>query len=304
MRFRRVKGINRNRSALSLSVESPQPDQPENEEANTSDQQPELHARPEPPEQGAKHDAEDDHLHEHAQVRSRQQQVDQQIHRMSKQHLTDTSSRHPLEVILAIGLRRLLAWGIPLGALGLLLRAPGPDQSLWAYSLIHLAIVQAASFSFTIEMAGLTDHPWFAHLRRPWLASVASLVAAVVGFSALLTLATSAAARYDVSLQFLQLLSSLDIAWVVAALYLGSRRLSNPQMATIAGSVLLVACVASIAVYLSVVGFTPDGGWLVDGGELIRIVLPSDTVAAVISLTAILLASRRDQPMEQARLQS
>lgn len=219
--------------------------------------------------------------------------------------MSSHASRHPIETILGTGLRRLLAWGVTLSALGLIFGAPGPDSGLWAYSNSHLTIIQVATFLLVVELASLTDEPWFEGVRRAWLASSASLIAAAVGFSALLTLATSAAARYDVSLQFLQLLSSLDIAWVVAALYLGTRALSTNRLAIPAGSALLIACVASIAVYLSAVGFTPDGGWLVDGAELLRIVLPSDVMAAIISLTVLLIAStRKDQPTAQARLQS
>ncbi len=218
--------------------------------------------------------------------------------------MSDHSSPHPVEVILAKGLRRLLTWAIPLSLLALLFRAPAPGGGLWAYSLAHLTVVQLATFGFVAEMGELAERPWFQHMKRSWLASVSSLIAAAVGFSALLTLATSAAARYDVSLQFLQLLSSLDIAWVVAALYLGARRLSRRRVASIAGLMLLAACVLSIAIYLSVVGFADDGGWLVDGGELMRIVLPSDLVAAVISLTVLLRAARLPHPMEQERLQS
>lgn len=192
-----------------------------------------------------------------------------------------------------------------MSALALIFPAPAPAGSLWGYSIIHLTVLQVVTFFVVVELAPLTDEPWFTHVRRPWLAGSAALIAAAVGFSALLTLGTSAAARYDVSMQFLQLLSSLDIAWVVAALYLGTRRLSSNRLAIPAGSALLIACVVSIAIYLSVVGFTGDGGWLVDGGELARIVLPSDLMAAVISLTVLLIASRRaDQPIEQARLQS
>ena len=219
--------------------------------------------------------------------------------------MTVRPSRHPIEAILAKGLRRLLSWVIPLSLLALAFGAPGPESGLWWYSNIHLTIVQVATLLFVLELAPLTDEPWFTHSKRPWLASSASLIAAAVGFSALLTLATSAAARYDVSLQFLQLLSSLDIAWVVAALYLGTRSLSSSRLAAPAGSLLLVACVASIAIYLSVVGFTPAGGWLVDGAELLRIVLPSDLMAAIISLSVLLIAAnRRDQPTEQASVQS
>lgn len=224
---------------------------------------------------------------------------------MGEQAVTRHSSPHPVETILGTGLRRLLAWGIPLSVIALVVPAPNPDASLWGYSIIHLTVIQVVTFLWVVELAPLTDEPWFTHVKQPWLASSASLIAAAVGFSALLTLGTSAAARYDVSLQFLQLLSSLDIAWVVAALYLGTRLLSSNFLAIPAGAALLVACVASIAIYLSVVGFTPAGGWLVDGAELLRIVLPADTMAAVISLTVLLFASRKaDQSMEQPRLQS
>lgn len=214
-------------------------------------------------------------------------------------------SAHPFQIILTTGLRRLLQWGLPLAGVALVLGAPAPDEGLLAYTLIHLTILQAATLLYVTEVAALTDHPWFEGVKRAWLASAVSVVAAAVGFSALLTLATSAAARYDVSLQFLQLLSSLDIAWVVAAIYLGSRLLWGRRMATVAGSMLLAACVASIAVYLAVVGFTDAGGWLVDGGEMLRIVIPSDTFAAIISLTVLLLAGRKaDQPTAQPSPQS
>jgi hypothetical protein len=208
---------------------------------------------------------------------------------------TSTPSRkHPIETILGTGLKRLLQWAIPLSLVALLLPAP-EGQTLFRYTLIHLTVIQIATFLFTIEMSPLTDEPWFGHNKRPWLASSASLVAAVVGFSGLLTLATSAAARYDPSLQFLQLLSSLDIAWVVAALYLGSRMLWGRPIALGFGAVLIAACVLSIAIYLNSVGFTSAGGWLVDGGEMMRIIIPADTVAALVATSVLLLASHRSE---------
>jgi len=202
---------------------------------------------------------------------------------------------HPLEQSLALGMRRLLQWTIPLVATALVFPAPDAGQGLLAYTLAHLTLVQVATFLLVLELAPMTRTPWFVHVKRPWLASAVSVVAVAVGFSALITLATSAAARYDVSLQFLQLLSSLDIAWVVAALYLGSLRLWSRTTATVAGALLLIACVVSIAVYLVVVGFTPGGGWLVDGSRMLTIVIPSDVMAAIISLTVLLRASRMRQ---------
>lgn len=212
---------------------------------------------------------------------------------------------HPLERALATGLRRLLMWAVPLTALGLLYPAPPPSDGLYGYVIVQLAIIQVATFLYAMEVGDLLDAPWFAGKRRAWLASTASLVASVVGFSALLTLSVSAAARYDVSLQFLQLLSSLDIAWVVSGLYLAGRVLWSRTIAATAATVLLIACVTSIAVYLSVVSFTDGGGWLVDGREMMRIVIPSDVMAAIITLSSLLIASRRrTQPTLQANDQS
>lgn len=210
---------------------------------------------------------------------------------------------HPVERILSTGLRRLLMWAAPLVVAGLVFRAPMPNAGLFEYTIAHLAILQIATFAFAIEMSSLTDQHWFHSLRRPWLAGVASLVAGVVGFSSLLTLASSAAAGYEPSLQFLQLLSSMDIAWVVAGLYIGSRSLTGNRVALVAGSALLVACVVSLAVYLTVVGFAPDGGWHVDGSQMWRIVIPSDVMAAVVTTSVLSVASRR-QPTLQASPQS
>ena len=215
--------------------------------------------------------------------------------------MSTSTSRHPLEAILAVSLKRLLMWGVPLSIGMFLIRAPAADDSLLFYNLAHLTVLQLATFGLAMELTPLTDQPWFTHTKRAWLASVASLVAAVVGFSALFTLATSAAAGYDVSLQFLQLLSSLDIAWVVAVLYIGARKLWGNSTAVVLGSIILAACVASIALYLQTVGFTETGGWLIDGAAMYRIVISSDTVAAILSLTVLFAAVRSVQRTEQAK---
>ena len=219
--------------------------------------------------------------------------------------MTSTPSHvHPLEAILSTGLKRLLQWGAPLSLLVLFFPAPQGD-GLLAYALIHLTVLQIATFVFVLDMAPLADDPWFRQFKRAWLASSASLVAAAVGFSALLTLATSAAARYDVSLQFLQLLSSLDISWVVATLYLGSRKLWGKPIAMVLASILIGACVLSIAIYLNTVGFTSNGGWLIDGAQMMRIVIPADTAAAVVALSVVLVASHRStSPTAQPSSQS
>ncbi len=218
--------------------------------------------------------------------------------------MTANTSHHPLEAALGIAFRRLIYWGLPMSVLALLFPAPSPASGLLSYATAHLVVLQVATLALTIRLAPLTDQPWFSSLKRPWLASAASLVAIGVGYAALLTLATSAAARYDPSLQFLQLLSSLDIAWVVAALYLGARILWNRGAATTAAGVILLACVASITIYLDQVGFAGSGGWIVDGQAMMTIVLPADMVAAILSVTVLLFGSRTAQATLQARPQS
>ena len=57
------------------------------------------------------------------------------------------------------------------------------------------------------------------------LIAVPVAIVIVTGVTALVTLATTAALRFEPSLQFLQLLSALDIAWVVAGTTLAVRSL-------------------------------------------------------------------------------
>jgi len=192
-------------------------------------------------------------------------------------------------------------WGLPLTVVMLFFPAPTLAEDLMPYSIGHLAIIQLASVAFAARLAIELSHPWFAVLRRPWLASAASLVALVTGFAALMTLASSAAARYDVSLQFLQLLSSIDIAWVAAALLFGGLRLWSSRAAWIATAGIIAACIGSIAIYLAVVGFTGSGGWLVSGADLMKIVIPADVVAAIVAIGALLVAAKRADPYPTAQ---
>jgi len=282
-------------------VESTESHQPEDNEAQSGGENPGIRMWPEPPEHQPKDDNDTYELDKNTQVCRRKQNIQNEVHRGLEHPVNRPTSQHPVELILAVGLKRLLMWGIPLSIAMFLIPAPARDDGLLLYSLAHLTVLQIATFGFAVEMTPLTDQPWFTYNKRAWLASVSSLVAAVVGFSALLTLATSAAARYDVSLQFLQLLSSLDIAWVVAALYIGARKLWGRGLGLVLGSMILAACVGSIALYLQTVGFTEPGGWLVDGDAMFRIVIPSDTVAAVLSLTILFAAFRSVQRTEQAR---
>jgi hypothetical protein len=73
------------------------------------------------------------------------------------------------------------------------------------------------------------DAPWFgwcswSRFRRR-LATTIGVIVIITGVTGLVTLASSAAMQYEPSLQFLQLLSALDIAWVVAGTTLALRSL-------------------------------------------------------------------------------
>ena len=128
--------------------------------------------------------------------------------------------------------------------------------------------------------------------RREALSGAVVLVVLVTGVVALVTLASSAALRLTPSLQFLQLLSALDIAWVVAAISIGARQRWGGRAAVVSGTVIGVACVVSIWNYLRVVGFSSDGGWLVDGAQLMKLVIPFDMAAAVVAVTVLFLGIR------------
>lgn len=282
-------------------MKSAQAHQTQPNEPNSESKKPDLGVSPKLPQGKSNEKNEDRELDEDTFVRGRKQNVENEVHVTRERSVSTPASRQPLEAILAISLKRLLMWGVALSLGMFLVPAPAVGDSLLFYNLAHLTVLQIATYALVIELTPLTDRPWFASTKRSWLASVVSLIAVVVGFSALLTLATSAVARYDVSLQFLQLLSSMDIAWVVAALYIGARKLWGNGTAAVLGSIILAACVASIALYLQTVGFTESGGWLVDSEAMYRIVISSDTVAAILSLTVLLAAVRSVQRTEQAK---
>lgn len=199
---------------------------------------------------------------------------------------------------------RWLAGGLLAAPLLLLVPSPSGD-SLLAWTTVHVVAIVALGFGTMIDLSRFVDQPMFGSISKDPLrrfTTAGALVALVTGVLALVTLATSAALRLDASLQFLQLLSTLDIAWSVAALYFGVRWLWGESVGRIAGGVLAVVCVWSIWNYLRIVGFTSDGGWLVDGGALFRWVLPFDTMAAIVALASLIFAVH--QPIEQRSPQS
>ncbi|MGF1616874.1 MAG: hypothetical protein ACFCU2_03585 [Acidimicrobiia bacterium] len=160
---------------------------------------------------------------------------------------------------------------------------------------MHLSAIVVFGLFLVRDLARFLDGTWFLWLGQSGrhIAAGAAVVALTTGVVALVTLSTSAALRFDPSLQFLQLVSALDIAWVVAATLLGVRWLAGQGIGDLAGTVIGIVCVWSIWNYLQIVGFAPDGGWLVDGSALLRYVIPYDIMAAVIATLALTTGARR-----------
>lgn len=203
---------------------------------------------------------------------------------------------------------RALLWTLGTALLSLpLLLVPGAQHpQLLAYSTVHLTALVILGLVVVWDLTRLIDDTWFERLDglRRHLAAGAAIVALTVGVVALVTLATSAALRLTPSLQFLQLLSALDIAWVTGATTIGVRWLAGRTAGALAGVLIGVICVWSIWNYLTIVGFAPDGGWLVDGPALLRYVLPYDVAAAVIAVAALISGSRRVSETPASELSS
>ncbi len=208
---------------------------------------------------------------------------------------------HPLERALTLATRWVL-----IGAVGSLLLLAVPTSFTAGNRLtvvvVHLSVLVGSATVLAWRLTSIVDEGFFDGLRRPWLASAVSIVALVVGYAALVTLASSAALRYDPSLQFLQLLSALDVAWSAAALGLGVRVIArSDRFGRVAAVALDVICVFSIWNYLRVVGFDAQGGWVVDRSELLTLVIPFDVAAAIMAIGALLAADRRVLPVDSRR---
>ena len=189
------------------------------------------------------------------------------------------------------------------------LLAVTPGEPPLGWFIAQLVVLVAIGHALTITVMNLGDEPWFEAISwGPAVRSIASgigLVVLVTGTVGLITLASSAALGFDPSLQFLQLLSALDIAWAGAALTIGVYRAFSRGWAIAAGSILGIVCVWSIWNYLSIVGFGPGGSWIVSGPDLARYVIPFDIAAALMAIGFFLLGVRSqvhatEQPSPQS----
>ena len=188
-----------------------------------------------------------------------------------------------------------------------LLLVPGPVTITMV--IVHLAGLVVLGLVAAWRLAPLAGGDWF--LGSGWssfwrlAASGVAVVFLVTGMVGLVTLASSAALRFPPSMQFLQLLSALDIAWAGTALIVGTWRLWGGRAAIVAAVVLGFVCVWAIWSYLDAVGIGPSGEWIVDVAALNRHVLPFDVIAAVAAVVMFVLGTRRAaQAMEQASPQS
>ena len=200
------------------------------------------------------------------------------------------------EAPLERGARRALQWligGLLVAGASLALPVPGTDPLTWV--MAQLTVVVVFGLALTMALADLVDRRWFSASSplRAQMASTASVVILVTGTVALVTLASSAALRLDPSLQFLQLLSALDIAWAAGATALGVYMAFGRRAGWAAGSIIVAICLWSVWKYLDVVGFTASGGWKVEADAMWSYILPYDMMAAVIAVTSLTVGSRR-----------
>ena len=172
--------------------------------------------------------------------------------------------------------------------------------------IVHLSGLVLLGLVAAVWLAPLAGADWF--LGRAWsawwrlVASGVTVVVITTGVVGLVTLASSAALQFPPSMQFLQLLSALDIAWAGGALVVGAHRAWGRAAAVSAGVVLGVVCVFAIWRYLDVVGFGPSGEWIVDGPALWRNVIPADTAAALVAIVVFTYGTWRQASVEAGSL--
>lgn len=206
----------------------------------------------------------------------------------------------PLEA----GLLRATRWLVPGLVVGAVLLIVDVSDDVLTVVTTQLVFITVGIVVLAFRMSDDTDRAWFDRTGPlGWFTTAAAATALVTGWAALVTLATSAALQLDPSLQFLQLLSALDIAWVVTATVIGFRWVGGRLVGQMAGVLMGAVCVLSIWRYLGAVGFTASGGWLVSADDLWIYVLPFDITAAVIAMGSVIVGSQRQataQPSPQS----
>lgn len=184
--------------------------------------------------------------------------------------------------------------GLGVAALGLLVPVSLRIGVRFGGQLILLVLL---TIFVAARLLALTDTPWFANAdlspSRRLVATGLAFVVLITGVVGLVTMASSAALRFQPSTQFLQLLSALDIAWAAATVMVALYWLRGRWAALVGGALVGGVCIATIFRYLQVSGFTRAGRWRPDGGELWSRVIVYDVIVALIAIGLFAYAVRR-----------
>lgn len=135
-----------------------------------------------------------------------------------------------------------LAWTGAGVVAGLPLLAVSAGDASMALATIRLSGLVAFGIALAVRLARLADGSWFRAVPEWWCRWMtgAWAVVLVTGAVGLVAVTTSPALRYDPSMQYLQVLSAVDIAWATAALAVGLRWWRSPRAAGIGVAVLAV----------------------------------------------------------------
>jgi hypothetical protein len=183
-----------------------------------------------------------------------------------------------------------------------LLVIPQPGTGPRLPALVHLGLLGAFAIGLAFHLAPVADRPWLTGTTigeaARW-AGAGLVVAAMVAASASgVAVATGAALRFDPSLQYLQVLATLHLSVTASLVVLGARRRFGGAIAAVGAAAMVAAGLWTEWRYLGAVGFTPAGGWVVDGSEMRVIVLPflAGSAAAAAAAFAAGAGSRRTAP--------
>lgn len=184
--------------------------------------------------------------------------------------------------------------GLGVAALGLLVPTSLRIGLRFGGQLVLLVIF---GLILAARVLPLIETPWFSGLglsaRRREAATGIGAIIIVTGVVGLVTLASSAALRFQPSTQFLQLLSALDIAWAATTIMVAVYWIRGRVAALVAGAIVGILCIASIFRYLNAVGFSPQRRWRLDGGALWTYVIPFDMAIGAVAVAAFVFAVRR-----------